>query len=152
MNKHAKRMFTLLGLSMFLRGGRSAKSMAAITASYIYFAKQVAHPKMITKKYRVIEVKDYRDDIYDSMSELEKASYLLRKTDRMLDSVILEIREEFKDYIGVLPECDQLLSNLEKIKSNLHEKEYEMEKLQKEQVELLEKNEAKILSRGEYPV
>ena len=86
------------------------------------------------------------------MSELEKASYLLRKTDRMLDSVILEIREEFKDYIGVLPECDQLLSNLEKIKSNLHEKEYEMEKLQKEQVELLEKNEAKILSRGEYPV
>ena len=152
MNKHAKRMFTLLGLSMFLRGGRSAKSMAAITASYIYFAKQVAHPKMITKKYRVIEVKDYREDIYDSMSELEKASYLLRKTDRMLDSVILEIREEFKDYIGVLPECDQLLSNLEKIKSNLHEKEYEMEKLQKEQVELLEKNEAKILSRGEYPM
>ena len=152
MNKNTKRMFRLLGLSMFLRGGRSAKSMAAITASYLYFAKQIINPKMVTRKYRVIEVTDYRKDIYDSMNELDKARYLLRRTDTMLDSIISEIREEFKDYIGVLPECDRLLSNLEKIKSSLHEKEYEMDRLQKEQVELLEKNETKVLTRGEYPM
>ena len=64
--------------------------------------------------------------------------------------MISKIKEEFKDYIGVIKECDELLSNLEKTRSNLHEKEYELEKIKSKQEKELERNNAKVLTRGTY--
>ena len=60
--------------------------------------------------------------------------------------------EKYKDYIGVIPECDQILSSLKKIKEEVEEKEFEMKRLKKEQELVLERNNAKVLTRGEYPV
>ena len=62
------------------------------------------------------------------------------------------IKNEFGDYIGVLSECDELLHNLNKVKDNLKEKEYEMKKTKNEQEALLEQNNAKVLTIGEYPM
>ena len=45
-----------------------------------------------------------------------------------------------------------MLSNLQKIKRNLKEKEFEMQKIKEKQQKELEKNNAKVLTRGKYPV
>ena len=45
-----------------------------------------------------------------------------------------------------------MLSNLNKMKNNLREKEFEMKKLKRKQQKELEKNDAKVLTRGKYPV
>ena len=139
-------------LSLFFPGRRSARTMVATTAAYLYFARRILNPPTTTKKYQVITVADYHRDIENSILAIEDANELLKKTDKQVDQIIKEIRRDFSEYIGVLPECDQLLSNLEKIKSNLREKEYEMEKLKKQQEKQLEINNAKVLKKGTYPM
>ena len=79
--------------------------------------------------------------------EIEHAHYLLSKTSSQIDKIISEIKTNFKDYIGVIKECDELLYNLEKIRTDLREKEYEMEKTKEEQRILLEKNNQKVLRK-----
>ena len=62
------------------------------------------------------------------------------------------MESEFKDYLGVIPDVDEVLSNLRKIKSEIEEKEYEMKKIKEEQEKVLEANNSKVLKRGEYPM
>ena len=66
--------------------------------------------------------------------------------------MIIEINNDFKDYINSIPEISEVLSNLYKIKSEVLEKEYEMKKLKEKQEKILEQNNAKVLTRGEYPM
>ena len=126
--------------------------MATTTAAYLYFLNQLLHPKTTTKKYRVITAKDYSRDIEKSISSLSDAMDLLDKTGTQIDKMIVQIKDEFKDYLGVLPEADELLANLKKIKEEIDEKEYEMEKMKQEQEIILEKNNVKVKTMGEYPM
>ena len=64
--------------------------------------------------------------------------------------MIDRIETEFKDYLDVVPECRETLDDLAKIKAQLKEKDYEMEKLKEQQKKVLENNNAKVLKRGEY--
>ena len=123
LNHQSRRLLRLLTLSMFLPGNRSAKKLAAATASYLLFARNLLRPETTTRRYQVITVQDYSSDIEYSISEIENASDLLKRTDKQVDRIIQEIRHDFHDYIGFLPECDELLANLEKVKSDIHEKE-----------------------------
>ena len=152
MNYQSKKMLRLMALGLFFPGGRAAKKVAATASAYSYFVHQILHPKTITKKYQKVTVQDYSSEIEYSISALENAEYLLKKTDQQIDLIIREIKNDFQDYIGILPECDELLSNLEKVKRDLHEKEYEMDRTKTEQERLLEANNAKVLTRGEYPM
>ena len=72
-------------------------------------------------------------------------SNLLSKTKTQLKRSINEIKKEYADYLDEFPECRTLLNNLEKVKQDLEEKEYEMDTLKKEQKKILEKNNAKVL-------
>lgn len=152
MNKQSRKLLKLLTLSMLFPGSRAGRSMATTTAAYLYFLNQLLHPKTTTKKYRVITVKDYSRDIEKSISSLSDAMDLLDKTGTQIDKMIVQIKDEFKDYLGVLPEADELLANLKKIKEEIDEKEYEMEKMKQEQEIILEKNNAKVKTIGEYPM
>ena len=40
---------------------------------------------------------------------------------------------DFKDYIGVYPECDELIRNLESIREDILEREYEIQKIKEAQ-------------------
>lgn len=150
MSKQSRLLINLLSLQLFLPGPRSAKKMAAGTAAYLYFLNNVLKPKKIAKKYKVIRVKDYHEEIEDSLASINDASDLLYKTSSQVDMMIDKLSKEFKDYLGVIPEADELLYNLNKIKSELNEKEYEMDKLKKEQKKVLEDNNVKVLTRGDY--
>ena len=152
MNRQSRRLLRMMMASMFFPAPRAARGVAASTAAYLYFMRNILNPPTTTKKYRVITVQDYSSDIEYSIRSISDAIDLLSKTDKQIDKMIYQIKDEFKDYLGVLKECDELLSNLERIKSDIREKEFEMEKLKKEQEKELEKNDAKVLKRGEYPM
>ena len=150
MTRQSRRALRLLRLQMLLPGPLAAKSFAATSAAYLHFMNQILHPRTKTTKYKVVTVKDYSDQINDSISQIDNAEYLLSKTSTQIDKIISDIKTRFKDYIGVIKECDELLYNLEKIKQDLKEKEYEMQKTKEEQQLVEEKNNALVKKRGEY--
>ena len=86
------------------------------------------------------------------MNSIENAQNLLSKTSSQISKMLDEMESEFKDYLGVIPDVDEVLSNLRKIKSEIEEKEYEMQKIKEEQEKVLEANNSKVLKRGEYPM
>ncbi|MBQ6323483.1 MAG: hypothetical protein IJI22_01485 [Bacilli bacterium] len=152
MNRQSKRLLGIMALQMFIPGARTVKALTTATASYLYFMRNVLKPETTTRKIKVITVKDYSKQIERSIEAIDDATKLLGKTSKQVDKMIDEIKDKFKDYIGVIKECDELLANLYKIKVNLKEKEYEMELIKEEQKKELERNEAKVLQRGEYPM
>lgn len=152
MNRQMRRLFRLLAFQMFLPGPKYAKGLASTAAAYLYFMQNIIKPKTTTKKYKVITVKDYSDDINRSLDSIDEASYLLGKTDKQIDKMIKEIKTEYADYLGVFKECDELLSNLKKMKSSIEEKKYEMDRIKQQQKMELSKNNAKVITRGEYPM
>lgn len=152
MNAQSRRLMKILSLQLFLPGPRVAKSFAANTALYLLFMKNIMKPKIVSKKYKVVKVRDYSDDIERNIDSIIEASRLLKNTSSQIDKMIIEINNDFKDYINSIPEISEVLSNLYKIKSEVLEKEYEMKKLKEKQEKILEQNNAKVLTRGEYPM
>lgn len=152
MKRQSRRLMRILSLQLFLPGPRFAKSMATNTALYLYFLNNLRRPKLVNKKYRVVKVEDYSNDLEYSLNSIENAQNLLSKTSGQISKMLDEMESEFKDYLGVIPDVDEVLSNLRKIKSEIEEKEYEMQKIKEEQEKVLEANNSKVLKRGEYPM
>ena len=152
MTRSLRRMMRMLAFQMFLPGPKFARGMAASSAAYLYFMNQIMHPNLVEKKYRVITVRDYSREINNSLLEIDDAIHLLGKTSTQIDKMIREIREKYKDYMDVVPECREMISNLYRIQNEVEEKEYEMEQLKKQQELELERNNAKVKKMGEYPV
>ncbi len=150
MNKSTKKLLRKLSLLMLIPGPRGAKAFIAMTEIYSKMAKKMLNPETITKKYKVIEVIDYSKEIENSINKINDVISSLSNTSKDLDKMISKIKEEFSDYIGVIPECDEILYNLEEVKSNLREKEYELDKIKTKQEIELERNNAKVLTRGTY--
>ena len=63
MTRQSRRALRLLRLQMLLPGPRAAKSFAATSAAYLHFMHQMMHPRTKTRKYQVVTVKDYSDQI-----------------------------------------------------------------------------------------
>ena len=145
-----RRMLQIIALSMFVPGKKAAKGLAASVASYLMFAKQLLHPETVSRKYKVIKVEDYTADIEMNIKSIEDSISMLYRTEKQIDKIIYEIEVDFSDYIDVLPECKNMLSNLRKIRNEVREKEYEMEKIRKEQELQLKENNEKVLTRGVY--
>lgn len=147
MNHQSKRLLNLLALQMFLPGPKGVKRVTAAAAAYLYFTSRLLKPKTTTKKYQVITVKDYSSDIKKGIETIEDAENLLSKTDYQIDKMMWEIKEMYHDYINLIPEYSELLSHLDQIKGDIKEKEYEMAKIKQQQINLLEKNNAKVLTK-----
>ena len=144
MTKQSKRLLKMLALPMMIPGGRSAKAMATATAAYMYFMKNLMNPRLQQKKYRIISVTDYSREIENNISKVSDAINLIGKTSDKLEEMITKLEKDFKDYIDEIPECKELLSNLNKILSELKQKEEELVKTKSKQENLLEKNNQKV--------
>lgn len=150
MNRQSRGLRNILMFGLLFPGPGVAKGMAAGTAAYLHFMNNILRPRMVTKNYKVVTVTDYSDEIKSSMAAIDDASRLLDKTCKQIDKMIDQIEVDFKDFLDVVPECKQTLKDLVRIKSQLKEKEYEMEKTKEQQKKVLEHNNAKVLKRGEY--
>lgn len=147
MNRHTRRLMRLMAASMVLPGARSARGMATLAATYLYFMRQLTRPNTRTRTYRQINVTDYHKEIESSLSALENVEDMLKKTSKQIKTTIKEFENEFKDYIDMFPECRELLDNLEKIKDEIEEKEHELKRIKEQQERQLEINNAKVLTR-----
>ena len=152
MSRETRRLLRRLTIAMMVPGIRPVTSMAATTALYLQLMRNIINPRTVTRKYKEIIVQDYSKSIESNLKEISKASRMLDKTEKEIDKMISLIKLEFSEYIGAVKECDELLSNLDKIKSELHEKEYEINKIKENQEKELERNNAKVLTIGEYPM
>ena len=152
LDHQTNRMLRFMSLQMLLPGPMLARVMAASTLSHVFFINNIIRPQFIEKRYKVITVTDYSSEIKNSIDEIDNLIDLLGKTSQQIDRLISEINTKYKDYLGAIKECDEILSNLNKMKSNLKEKEFEMKKIKSKQQKELEKNDAKVLTRGKYPV
>lgn len=144
MNRQSRRLMAIMAASMMLPGARSAKGLATMAASYLYFMRTIMRPNVRTRTLRTIKVEDYHKEIESSLSELDNVSTLLKKTSKQIETTIKEFETEFGEYLNVFPECRELLSSLEKIKDEIKEKEYELGRIKEEQEKNLEKNNAKV--------
>jgi DNA repair exonuclease SbcCD ATPase subunit len=144
MHRQSRRLLTLMGASLMLPGARTARGLATMAASYLYFMRNIMRPNVRTRTLRTIKVEDYHKEIESSINELDNVENLLKKTSKQIEATIKEVETEFKDYINHIPECRELLTNLEKIKQEIEEKEYELKKIKEQQEKNLEKNDAKV--------
>ena len=147
-----RRMMRLMAFQMFLPGPRFTRGIATTGAAYLHFLNRIINPPTVEKKYTVIKVQDYRKDLEYNLSSIDDASKMINRTSEQLDKMIGEIKDKYSDYLGVIPECDSLLNNLNRIRRDMREKEYEMRKIRKEQELILEMNNAKVKTMGEYPI
>lgn len=152
LNDQSSRILRILSLSMMIPGFYSAKGFTLATFAYLNFMHQLLHPQLEKTEYEVIQVEDYTDMIEDSIHSIESVQKDISGVRDQLEKTIKEVEEQFQDYAGIFPDFRQFLFNLNKIKSNLEEKEYEMEKIKSENGKELEKNKAKILERVEKPL
>ncbi|MBQ3511695.1 MAG: hypothetical protein IJA30_05295 [Bacilli bacterium] len=144
MQRQSRRALALMTAALMLPGARSARGLATMAATYLYFMRRVMRPNVTTRRFKTIKVTDYHKEIESSLSDLDNVSVLLNKTSKQIEETIKEVETEFKDYINEIPECKELLSNLEKIKDEILEKEYELKRIKEEQEKNLEKNDAKV--------
>ena len=150
MNQQSRRLLRLFTRAMLFPGFRVRKGLLLSAGAYAYFMRQLVQPSTTTKRYRVVTVADYSQDIQNNLSTIDDATELLEKTSDRIDKMIMDIKNQFQDYLGLLPECDSLLLNLEKIKNQLKENESEIDDIKEQQEHLLKKNNEKVLTRGEY--
>ena len=63
-----------------------------------------------------------------------------------LYSIIRIFQKDYAEYLGVLPECDKLLANLEEVRDSLKEKEFELKRITKDHQKNLEKSTGDMLT------
>lgn len=144
LNRQNRRLLQMIALPMLIPGNRSAKAVATATAAYLYFMRNLLNTRLREQRYRVISVIDYSREIENNITRIEDATYTLGKTSNKLEEMIRKIEVDFKDYLNEIPECRELLNNLNKLLDDLKEKEEELEKTKKEQEKLLETNNQKV--------
>lgn len=144
MNRQNRRLLQMIALPMLIPGNRSARAIASATAAYLYFMRNLLNPRLRQQRYRIISVIDYSSEIERNISKIEDAATSISKTSNKLEEMIRKIEVDFKDYLNDIPECRELLSNLNKLLSDLKEKEEELQKTKQEQEKLLETNNQKV--------
>lgn len=150
LNVRARHVMNLFLIQSLIPGPRSARQMAALTAGYLYFARNTLRPRRITRRYRTYEVTDYTNDIENSIKEIDKSIYLLNRSEKELLNMMNEIETTYKEYLQE-KEIKELLSNLENIYSSLKEKSEDLLKLKEEQEKNLQesKENNKLVKRYE---
>ena len=144
MTAQSKKLLKMMAVPMMMPGARSAKALATMTIAYLYFMRKLMKPRMEKKRYKVIEVTDYSKDIEYNLDKIKDTTTLLKKTSSKLETMMKDFEKDYKEYFGILPECQKLLDNLKIILDNIRQKEEELKKIEKEQEKVLETNNQKV--------
>ena len=117
MPRQPRRLMNALTASLFIPGARTARTMAIMTASSMYFMRNLVHPQTVTRRYRTVHTEDNAKEIESSIIDIEDITTLIKRTSKQVDITIREV-----------------------------EKEYELEKIKEEQEKNLELNNQKVLT------
>lgn len=144
MTNQSRNLLRILAIQSMIPGARSAKALATAAISYMYFMKRLARPKLEKKRYKVVKITDYSKDIESNIEKLDSVATTIGKTSNKLESMIREFKVEYQEYFDYIPECRQLLNNLNKVLDSLKEKEDELKRIKDEQKKVLQINNQKV--------
>ena len=84
MQRQSRRALALMTAALMLPGARSARGLATMAATYLYFMRRVMRPNVTTRRFKTIKVTDYHKEIESSLSDLDNVSVLLNKTSKQI--------------------------------------------------------------------
>lgn len=111
---------------------RNAKLVAITTLASVYNMRNILKNKKIRRR-RTLRKIEYQKNIENDINEISNVSNLINKSYQQINNLILEIKEKFSSYSSI--EYQSLLDDLEEIKRNLMEREYEIELVTRKQKE-----------------
>lgn len=144
LDNESKKLLELIALQMMIPKLKGVKTMIGATIIYMHFMRKFLSPDIKTKKYQLIQVEDYSKTIENSLYEIDKTSLDLKNISQRLREMLIDFKREYQEYIDTIPECRNLLQNLEKVQDHLSEKEYELTKLKQKQEKNLQVNNEKV--------
>ena len=132
LNRYCEKLLSIINKpSMKLPSVRSTKAVAVTTLIAAYFMKKILRNKYIIKRRKKILAKDYDKYIENDLENINKVSDLIKQASSKISDIINEIIKRYSDYL-YLKEFQELLDNLENIKNNILEKEYEIDNIRKD--------------------
>lgn len=152
LDSRARRMLSLFTLSMLLPNSLSTKKMVWMANAYFEFARNFLHPRETVEKYQKVIVEDYHNDIEDNISSIDHVFDLIHQSSKQIEQLILDVKNQFGKTSDMSKEYSDLYYHLTEIQKKLLLREEEMTKLRQEQEGLLEENDKKVLTKGEYPL
>ena len=129
---------------LLIPGVKSSIRTAVAAASLTHIIRNYIRPRTEISHYKVVNVVNYEKDITNSIDDIKKGLRLLKNSKKQLMKLLVEFKEDFKEYFGKVKECDKLLNNLEEILDALREKEDELNIMKENQENMLENNNNKV--------
>jgi len=142
LNKYCTALLATINKSSMKRPSvRSTKAVATTTLIATYFMRKLLKGRFIRKRKKIKKV-DYSKYMENNLADIENAIELIKEASNKLDDLIVDIKVRFSEYL-YLKEFQDLLSNLEEIKSNISEKEYEINNIKSNYVNGLNNQKVK---------
>lgn len=113
-------------------GVRSTRKVFNFITTYLYYFSMINSIKPIKRRYKKIEVKSYTKDVESSIEQIELVLKDINKTNNKLDKTIKNFMKKYERYSNT-KEYKSILENLKQMQQALLEKEYEIQRLKKEQ-------------------
>lgn len=143
LNKYCEALLaTINKKSMKMPGVRSTKKVAITTLIAAYFMNKVLKNKFRLRKRKKVLKKDYSKHIESSLLDIENVISLIKEASSKIDSLIKDITSKYSEYL-YLKEFQDLLNNLEEVRSNIKEKEYEIENIKSREMDSLNNQKVK---------
>lgn len=111
---------------------RNAKLITVTVLASIYNMRNILRNKKFRRRRKRLTRIEYTKAIENDPNEISNVSILINKSYQQIDSLISEIKTKFSSFNAI--EYQSLISDLEEIKRILEEREYEIERVRKRQV------------------
>lgn len=111
---------------------RNAKLITVTVLASIYNMRNILRNKKIRRRRKRLTRIEYTKAIENDPNEISNVSNLINKSYQQIDALISEIKTKFSSFNAI--EYQSLISDLEEIKRILEEREYEIERVRKKQV------------------
>lgn len=142
LNKYCNALLATINKASMKRPSvRSTKAVATTTLIATYFMRKLLKGRFIRKRKKIKKV-DYSKYMENNLADINNAIELIREASNKLDDLINDIRARFSEYL-YLKEFQELLGNLEEIKGNIREKEYEINNIKNNYVNGLNNQKVK---------
>ena len=111
---------------------RNAKLITVTVLASIYNMRNILRNKKFRRRRKRLTRIEYTKAIENDPNEISNVSNLINKSYQQIDALISEIKTKFSSFNAI--EYQSLISDLEEIKRILEEREYEIERVRKKQV------------------
>ncbi len=145
-NRTSRLLVALMAAQAMIPTNRSTRRAALIATAGAYVLNRMLNRRRVEVRENVtMTVKDYSKRIEKDLDKIEDVKKNLSKTSEELDEIISLLENDYKKVVSANSEYKELLINLKIIKSNLQEKEYDLERINDDTKKTLDENNHKVM-------